>query len=108
MSERWWNKKTIPRKPEFGPNNERMELHPKARQLMHRTARTQMGMIGPLIIGGGVVLTTFMHFIPKERSINERIKRLMDATLDEIDILEKQKTEIASQLDKLNANTDSN
>ena len=102
MSQRWWQKGNTPRKTEFGLNNERMELHPKARQLIHRSARTTMGMLPPLVFGGGVLLTTFWHFIPQERSITERIKRMMDSTLDEIDILEKQKTEIASQIDKIN------
>ena len=88
------------RETEFGANNERMELHPRARQLIHRSARTSMGMLPPLIIGGGIVMTTFFHFIPQEMSIAERIKRMMDSTLDEIDILEKQKQEIASQLDQ--------
>ena len=80
-----------------------MELHPRARYLIHRNARTAFGMTAPLIFGCGVVLTTFFYFIPQERSMSDRIKRLMDSTLDEIDILEKQKTDIASQLDKLNA-----
>jgi len=104
MSTGWYNKKSAsgaPRQPEFNLKNERVDLHPKARELMHRSARTSMGMVGPLIIGGGMVLTTFFHFIPQERGITERIKRMMDATLDEIDILEKQKTEIAAELDQI-------
>lgn len=101
MSQRWWQKGNTPRPSDFGPNNERIELHPKARALIHRSARTSLGGLPPLIFGGGVMLTTFMYFIPQERSISERIKRMMDSTLDEIDILEKQKTDITSQLDKL-------
>ena len=98
MASRFTSKQT-PRQTEYGANNERMELHPRARQLIHRSARTSMGMIPPLIVGGGVVLTTFFHFIPKERSIAERIKKMMDSTLDEIESLEKQKADIAKQLD---------
>eukprot|EP01083_Nonionella_stella_P152351 488200_1 len=108
MATRWWKEKPLPRKAEYGANNERLELHPKARNLIHRAARTQIGMIGPLIVGGGVVLTTALHFIPQERSISDRIKKLMDSTLDEIDILEKQKLELAQQLDQLNAKINAN
>ena len=102
MASRWFNKKAPPRQAEYGVNSERLDLHPRARELMHRSARTSIGMIGPLIIGGGIVLTTFFHFIPQERGITERIKRMMDSTLDEIDILEQQKKDIAAQLDKIN------
>ena len=51
----------------YNMDNQRTDLHPRVRYLLHRQSRTVIGMFAPFIIGTGVLCTSLLYYVPQEK-----------------------------------------
>ena len=63
-----WKRTARGRTATYDVNNQRSDLHPRVRYLLHRQARTVLGGFGPFIIGVGFGCTCLFYYAPQEKN----------------------------------------
>ena len=52
----------------YDGNNQRSDLHPRVRYLLHRQSRTVLGTFAPFVIGIGFACTAMLYYVPQEKN----------------------------------------